>query len=89
MAGKIDGITRDTFKSLDQDGKLCTLFDAISDLKGSSESDHVDCRSQQKTCNQRFTKLENRKILHATAAASGGLFGGFIAVMFKKWFTGG
>lgn len=80
---RINGITRDTFKTLDTDGKLCTLFDSISSLRYTSDKDHIQCHDQQGACEKRFRKIENRKITSTLASAFGGMIGGALAVWAK------
>lgn len=85
-ADRMNGITRDTFDTLDHDGKLGVLFDGITGIKGMHNNDHESCEQQVKDCKKRFKALEDRKILNTAAAGGGGIFGGFLAMAAKAFF---
>jgi len=85
-AGKINDITRDTFDTLDTDGKLGVLFDGLAGIKNRQDGDHENCVQQVNICRKKFKTLEDRRILNTAAAGGGGIIGGFLAMAAKAFF---
>ena len=76
MSNPFNVITRETFETLNDSGKLGIVFDIVTSI-------HANCSAQQNTCAQRFDKIEKRKWVSVVASAGGGLVGGFIAIISK------
>lgn len=75
----MDGISKETFDSLGTDGKLSILFDYLTEI-------HSQQKDQFEKGSKRFEVLEKQKLKSYSIAGIGGMVGGFIAVMTKKFF---
>jgi hypothetical protein len=80
-------ITKDTFKTADDSTKLLIIYDALIE-QGSLLTSHTElqanlCERRCAACDTRFLRLERRGLWHVGLSASGGLLGGFIAVITK------
>ena len=82
----MNGYTKDTFKTASTETKLNILFDCLLTLNRTVENQSmVVCPAQQKACDERFKKMEKLKWWNPVASATGGVFGGILAVI-GKWF---
>jgi hypothetical protein len=75
-------INKETFRQLDTDTKLDSIFDVLVNI-------HEECKCRFGTCEVRFKRLENRKIKDKGLAATAGLVGGFLAHVVQKVISGG
>lgn len=85
-------INRDTFEKAEIGTKLLLIYDMLGEY-GALLADHVKkqdetCERRSSDCDKRFLKIENRKKIDAAVSASGGIIGGFLAVIIKAKFWG-
>jgi hypothetical protein len=92
---KMEGISKETFKSMDTDSKLAVLFDYVYEIhevapKRVRDRD-VKCARQVAECNKKFDHFNNecdsvkksmkiRMVFSSAAALVGGFIGGWSAV---------
>jgi hypothetical protein len=80
-------ISRESFNSADSETKLLLIFDMLLEqnklLAESSEQQKLLCERRCSSCDQRFIKLERRRLFHTTLATLGGILGGFVAILIK------
>ena len=82
--GRMSGISKTTFESMDVDSKLCVLFDYMMEIQSTAPKRVRDrdlkCERQSTICNKRFNKLSKMKYINTAAAFAGGFIGGWSAV---------
>ena len=79
-------ITKETLlaaaRSNDQETLWGLLYDMFDGLYEQDRSHCANCQAQVAACNERFGRLENRRLMDRASASGMGLLGGFVAYLF-------
>jgi len=84
------GVKKETFVEADDKTTKSLTFDLLDNLYNKMEETVDLQREQVKTCNSRFTKIENGKKKDTGVAAATGFGGGFVAMAIyyiRSWFV--
>lgn len=76
----LNGYTKETYEKASTDTKLNMLFDYVTAIHGRLS---IGCPARLEACDGRFKAIEKRKWVSAGASFSGGVLGGFIAIIAK------
>ena len=83
-------VSRNTFEGADPETKLLLIYDMLVDhnalLAAHIDKQDKSCEQRSAECGKRFIKLEKGKKVDAGIAATGGMLGGFIAIICKVRF---
>ena len=77
-------VTRDTFREASPEAQNLILFDSIQNVSSKLDKFHGSCTNKHEDIDRRI--LRSGRANKAISGASG-LFGGFLAVIFQKFFT--
>ena len=88
----MNGVTKETFREYPVENKLDTMFDYIESIHGILDCRKNACEQRAEDCDIRITKIEKTqtrwKFFSTTTAFFGGMFGGILAWVTSKFYSG-
>jgi len=81
MSKDFPGISRETYIKSDAPTGRSLTYDMLSDIRGHQLEIKTGCVSMQKSCGEKFEKIEKRKRFDTGLSGVSGIVGGFLAVV--------